>query len=247
MGALTNYAENKCLDVFGHTAFAVSAVYIKLHIGDPGEDAANNAAGETTRKVVTFAASSGGSMSSNADATWTSYSTTETISYVSLWDNVSAGNPLWYGPLSPSKAVNQGDTFTIESGSLTIDLVTGALANYAEDLLMNAFRNVSADITACYVKLHISDPGEDATNGAASNTTRQQVTAWNAAASGAKTSNAAVTWTSVSATETYSHISLWDASTSGNALWYGALTTAKSVNAGDTFTISSGSLSIGLD
>ena len=42
------------------------------------------------------------------------------------------------------------------------------------------------------------------------------------------------------------HIALVDASTSGNILFYGALTTSKTVSSGDQFTISSGNLSISL-
>ncbi len=42
------------------------------------------------------------------------------------------------------------------------------------------------------------------------------------------------------------HIAILDASTSGNVLFYGALTTSKTVSNGDQFTISSGNLSISL-
>tara|TARA_Y100001937_G_scaffold38085_1_gene54278 strand:+ start:388 stop:912 length:525 start_codon:yes stop_codon:yes gene_type:complete len=42
------------------------------------------------------------------------------------------------------------------------------------------------------------------------------------------------------------HIAIMDASTSGNVLFYGALTTEKTVSNGDQFTISSGNLSISL-
>ena len=42
------------------------------------------------------------------------------------------------------------------------------------------------------------------------------------------------------------HIALVDQSTSGNILFYGALTTSKTVSSGDQFTISSGNLSISL-
>ena len=42
------------------------------------------------------------------------------------------------------------------------------------------------------------------------------------------------------------HIAIMDQSTGGNVLFYGALTTAKTVSNGDQFTISSGNLSISL-
>jgi hypothetical protein len=42
------------------------------------------------------------------------------------------------------------------------------------------------------------------------------------------------------------HIALMDASTGGNVLFYGTLTTSKTVSSGDQFTVSSGNLSISL-
>jgi hypothetical protein len=48
----------------------------------------------------------------------------------------------------------------------------------------------------------------------------------------------ASTW-SMTATETISHISFWDASTGGNFMWSVALTASKSVINGDTLSMSS--------
>lgn len=125
--SVSDYAENKLLDaVLNATTtgggLPTADVWVKLHIGDPGEAGTSNAAGETTRKQASFAAASGGACATNADLTWTNVSTTETISHISLWDASTAGNHLWYGALSASKAVNAGDTFTISSGNLTVSL-----------------------------------------------------------------------------------------------------------------------------
>jgi len=121
--SISNYCELAILNAVGNnTSFAVTTPYIKLHIGDPGEDGTSNAAGETTRKSVSFAAAASGSMASDADITWTSVSTAETYSHVSLWDHATAGNCLWVGALTASKTVAVGDTFTISSGSLTLSV-----------------------------------------------------------------------------------------------------------------------------
>lgn len=122
-----------------------------------------------------------------------------------------------------------------------------SIANYAENALLDAlFNNTALQKSARYVKLHTGDPGEDGTANAATETTRKSVTGA-AASGGTFTSVNDLIWTSVAATETYSHISIWDASSAGNCLWTGALTSAKSVNAGDTFTIPTGSLTVSLD
>jgi hypothetical protein len=43
---------------------------------------------------------------------------------------------------------------------------------------------------------------------------------------------------------TVSHIGVYDASTAGNLLFHGSVTTAKQIDSGDTFTISTSNLSI---
>jgi hypothetical protein len=106
--------------ICNNTAFQVAQSYVKLHLGDPGEDGTANAAAETTRKSASFGASSGGTATSDADLTWTSYSAAETVTHISLWDNATAGNCLGAGALTASKTLAIGDTFVIPSGSLTV-------------------------------------------------------------------------------------------------------------------------------
>lgn len=118
-----------------------------------------------------------------------------------------------------------------------------SIANYAENKLLDTLGNTSFAVTTCWVKLHTADPGEDGTSNAATETTRKQVS-WNSASGGSKASSAALTWTSVAASETYSHWSMWDASTSGNCLWVGSLSSNASVTAGDTFEITTLTLTL---
>ena len=120
-----------------------------------------------------------------------------------------------------------------------------SISNYAELKILDhtTGRLAWTMPTTVYVKLHTADAGEDGTTAAATNTTRTAVS-WSAAASGAIASSAAVTWTNVSTTETYTHWSLWDASTAGNCLWTGALASSAAVVAGDTFQITTLTLSL---
>ncbi len=119
--SISNYAELKLLDTLRNVSLAVANTYIKLHLGAPGEDALNNAAAETTRKVVTWSAASSGSIVTSSVAEWTNVSTTETYTHWSLWDASTAGNALWTGALSSSAAVTAGDTFQITSLTLSLD------------------------------------------------------------------------------------------------------------------------------
>lgn len=100
--------------------------------------------------------------------------------------------------------------------------------------------------TSFWVKLHLGDPGAAGASNAASNTTRQSASFSSAAAAGTITTSADVTWTSVSATESYSHVSFWDASTGGNLLATDNLEATRGVTAGDNFTIVAGDIDISL-
>lgn len=119
--SISNYLENAWLNTLRNTSLAVSAVYVKLHTGDPGESGTSNAATETTRKLISFSAASSGSMSSSATVEWTNVAATETYTHWSLWDASTAGNCLFAGALSSSAAVTAGDTFQITSLTLTLD------------------------------------------------------------------------------------------------------------------------------
>lgn len=120
-----------------------------------------------------------------------------------------------------------------------------SISNYAElKILEHATGKTSWTMpTTLYVKLHTGDPGEDGTANAAANTSRQSAS-WASAASGSIATSATISWTNVSNTETYSHWTLWDNSTAGNCIWTGALSTTASVTAGDTFQITSLTLSL---
>ncbi len=99
-----------------------AAFYVKLHTGDPGAAGTSNAATETTRKLATFAAASGGSATTSGDISWTNVAGTETYSYVSCWSAVTSGTFLGSDVLDTARAVTAGDTFTILAGGITVAL-----------------------------------------------------------------------------------------------------------------------------
>ncbi len=115
-------SANSMLDAYARgTDYAGNAaVWVKLHLGDPGSAGAGNPAGNTTRQQATFAAASAGANATNADVVWTNVSTAETYSDVSFWTASSAGTFLGSAALTANKTVAIGDTFTISSGSLTM-------------------------------------------------------------------------------------------------------------------------------
>lgn len=119
---------------------------------------------------------------------------------------------------------------------MTVGLSAANLANKFLDTITRTGTAPTAGTV--YVKLHTGDPGSAGTSNASGVTTRSSATFGSAASGGTATMTNTPSW-SMTATETISHISLWDASTSGNFLWSGALTASKSVSNGDTLNLSS--------
>lgn len=114
--------------------------------------------------------------------------------------------------------------------------------------ILNAYfnqTNITAP-TAIWIQLHIGDPGASGTANVATNTTRKDITAVIAAASGgAVTSDTLVSWTSVPASEDYTHWAMFSASSAGTFYWSGTIT-ANPVTTGDTFNLAVGDIDVSL-
>lgn len=117
----------------------------------------------------------------------------------------------------------------------------GTVSDAVANAWLDTFRNQAAQYAAVYVKLHTGDPGSAGTSNAATETTRQAATL-SAASGRAMTNSAAIEWTNVSTTETYTWVSLWTASTNGTFLGRDDLSSSAAVTAGDTFRLPIGDL-----
>jgi len=95
---------------------------------------------------------------------------------------------------------------------------------------------------AFWVQLHIGDPGADGTANPAAETTRQEYTPDVINAPGGGTDGNAdvvntgdINWETLAATETLSHVSIWDDPGAGNSWYKGALIAPVPVVAGGNF------------
>ena len=105
----------------GVTFTTIAGTFIKLHIGDPGSAGTANPAAVTTRQSASFSAAAAGAIvTSNAPAF--SMTASETISHISVWSDVSAGNFHWSAALTTPKAVVNTDTLTFTAGGVGISL-----------------------------------------------------------------------------------------------------------------------------
>jgi len=125
-------------------------------------------------------------------------------------------------------------------------MTVGIAVGQANAILDALCRSVSySDPASFNVKLHIGDPGSAGTANVAGETTRKAAT-MSAASGGAITNSAALEWTNVSTSETYSHVSFWSDIAAGTFLGSDALDTPRAVTAGDNFTIAIGDVDLSL-
>jgi len=123
-------------------------------------------------------------------------------------------------------------------------MATG-ISSYLANAWLDALGNATAfSVTTAYVKLHVGEPGASGTSNAATETTRKAV-GFGAASGGALASDADVTWTNIAGSQDATHFTAWDNLTTGNFLFSGTIT-GNAYTAGDTYTISSGALTVSL-
>jgi len=127
--------------------------------------------------------------------------------------------------------------------------MAGNLTDYLENKLLDHFLGTTAYTmpSPVYVALFTVAPGDagggtEVTGGSYS----RQTAAFSAASSGATSNSANIDFTGMPAATTVA-IALFDASTSGNMLVHGTLTTNKTTDAGDTLRIATGDLDISID
>lgn len=111
---------NAFLNVLRGTTFTgIAGTFIKLHIGDPGSAGTANPSAVTTRQSASFSVAAAGAIAlSNSPAF--SMTATETISHISVWSDVSAGNFHWSAALTTPKAVVNTDTLTFTAVGVSL-------------------------------------------------------------------------------------------------------------------------------
>jgi hypothetical protein len=123
---LSNFAENELLDhILGVGSYTMPTVYVALYTTDPtdADTGTEVSGGAYARQTVTFSASSGGATSNPTKVTFPAATASwGTITHIGLRDAATAGNLLWHGALSTSKAVATDDTFEIGATKLSVSL-----------------------------------------------------------------------------------------------------------------------------
>ena len=129
-----------------------------------------------------------------------------------------------------------------------------AASDYLEDKLLDHVLGNTAftQPSNIYLALFTADTGLEANSPSAEISTSgtaygRQSVSFAASSSGSASTSATVTLSAATANwGTVTHVAVMDASTSGNVLFYGAVTTSKTIESGDTFQVSSGNLTVSL-
>lgn len=119
--------------------------------------------------------------------------------------------------------------------------MAGFLTTYGANALLSGV----AMPTTFYAKGHIGAPDSDGLGFAAAETRRVLVTL-DTPALGIVTNDNTTGVFSASTEETWTHVTLWDASSSGNAWWVLPLTTALDILVGNTIRVDASTISLTL-
>ena len=120
------------------------------------------------------------------------------------------------------------------------------MAGYLTTYGANAILAGDAMPTTLYLQGHVADPGVDADTAEAFETRRLEITLTTPAAGGATNAGPA-SLSLAAATEDWTHVTIWDASTAGSAWWVVAIAGTLEVIAGDTITIDAETLDLSFE
>ena len=133
-----------------------------------------------------------------------------------------------------------------------------AASNYLENKLLDHTLGNTAfgQPSTLYLGLFTNDSGQAASNLEGGITATDEISggsyiretiSFGGASGGSASTDATVTFTTATANwGTITHVAVMDAASAGNVLFYGAVTTSKTIESGDTFQVSSGNLTISL-
>lgn len=268
MGTLSDFAENAVVKhLTKEAAYSPAAtVYLALCTADPTDAATGASMNEVAdsnnyaRTAITFGAATSRRVTQSGTVTFPQASGAWGI--VTHWAVVTSGthgsgDVLASGALSVSKSVVNGNTPSVASGEVWVEITANTgLSDYAANgLLDRMFRNQAFTIAANYLAvatatLSDSTTGSTATEPSGNNYSRLAINAsggaspaWEAASNNTVQNAHAFTMPTPSGSwGTIVAAFIADASTAGNVLMYDNAITDQAVASGDTVQYAAGAL-----
>ncbi len=260
MGSLSDYVEDAVLDHVLKTGdwTQPAALYVGLSTADPLDDATGIAepAGGAYARVAhnswdvssSRATENTGTISyPEATGSW------GTVTHFFISDAISGGNMIAHGALSASKTIGAGDNASFQDGAIDVSFNTGGISTFLSNAVLdhifgNDVYDTTADIYVSLSKANPTDDGSGFSEHSGDNYARVQQNTWDAASGGATENDGAITFPQASAAwGTVTHFAMWDDSTTGNMLFYGALDNSRNIGQNDTPSFADGALDITMD
>ena len=256
---VSDYLEEKLINhTFRNTAYTSpgTSIYVALHTANPtdaGTGAEVTFTNYARQQVTAWDApgSSRATQNTNAITFPTPGSNGNAqVTHIGIWDAATSGNLLFYGALTTPKDIQNGIPFSIAAGALDISF-GGAISNYlAGKWIDHVLRNTAYTSPGTSIYIGLSTTQTAAAGGtpaSGNNYSRVNVTAWDAPSStnGATQNTGAINFATPSGTwGTPDSVDIWDASTSGNLLYFGSITGGGAISANDAVSFAAGALDI---
>lgn len=253
MAAASDYLEAEIAElIFGISAFSAPAnVYIGLFTAAPSDSGGGTevTGGSYARAAVTNDATkwdliAGNIENQDAITYATATANWGTVTHFGIFDAASGGNLLWHGALTSSSTVNNGGTYRIAVGDISITFATG-VSNYLRDSILNHCFGIAAWTVPAtlYTRLYTSNPtaagGGTQVSGSGTAYAPEAVTnngtSWARTVNEVDNSNAIQFDEATASWGTVTAAALWDSASAGNLILWNALTSPQTVNNGDTF------------
>ena len=256
---VSDYLEQKLLNhTFRNTAYSSpgTSIYVALHTANP-TDAGTGAEVSFTNyaRIQVTAWDAPGTSRATQNTNAINFATPGSngnadVTHIGIWDASTSGNLLFYGALNTAKSIQNGVPFSIAAGDIDISF-GGAVSNYlAGKWIDHVLRNTAytSPGTSIYVGLSTTQTAAaGGTSVSGNNYSRVQVTAWDAPSStnGATQNTNQISFPTPSGSwGTPDSVDVWDASTTGNLLYFGTYTGGGAIGSGDSVSFAAGALDI---
>jgi len=257
MAGISNYAENKMIDLaLRNVAWTMPTVYMGLYTVTPddtggGTEVIGNGYG---RQAITFGAAASRAAANSVKVTFpvATPATWGPIVANGIFDAPTAGNLLWWGPLSTARTVGVGKQIEFAIGEVDITFPANKIATYLANKLLDHSLGVASYTPAATVYAALfTTATTDAGGGTevSGNAYVRTAVTFSAASGGATSNSADVSFPAATPAGwgTVTHGACMDASTAGNMLFHGALVGSVVVNAEEIFKFPVGDFDVSQD
>jgi hypothetical protein len=232
--SITNYLENEWIKhIFGGTAYT-DPVSVHLALGTAADDTGitgEPSTGNYARAAISCGAAAARAISNDVAITFPQASGDwGTMTHWVIFDAATTGNPLAWGTINggTGTAVNTNDTASMAIGQIVVTVGGGGFSSACAHLLLDhTFDSVAYSQPATWAAMGTGyTDGSAGTEAAGGNYARTTVAAWTLASNNAQNTAAITFPTPLTADWTggpQDQIIIYDASTSGGVLAYGAV------------------------